>query len=85
MFQLSSTEAGAGEGTGIPAAVGAVLMKDGKVGEPGVYPPEAAVNPLEVMSLALQAAKMLGTGGSDTIHVESIDEAGTRTTLPLSF
>lgn len=85
VFELSSTKAGAGEGTGIPAAAGAVLMGAGKITEPGVLPPEAAVAPLEVMSLALGAAKKLGMDGNDSIHVESIDEAGVRTPLPLTF
>ncbi len=85
VFQLSSTSAGAGEGTGIPAAVGAVLMGRGAITRKGVFPPEAAVSPLEVMTLALSASKKLGAGGSDAVHIESIDEHGERRTLPLSF
>ena len=84
-LQLSSTTVGAGEGTGIPAAVGAALMGQGKIASKGVFPPEAAVNPLEVLSLALSASKKLGAAGGDAVHVEGIDASGVRTVLPLSF
>lgn len=85
IMQLSSSSAGAGEGTGIPAAVGAVLVGTGRIDARGVFPPEAAVRPLEVMQLAMQAAAKLGLGGGDSIHVESIDAEGQRTVLPLAF
>lgn len=32
-------------GTGIPASIGAMLLAIGKIGKPGVYPPEACVEP----------------------------------------
>ena len=85
VFELSSTSAGAGEGTGIPAAVGAALMGQGKIVDKGVFPPEVALNPFEVLSLALSASKKLGLGGGDSVHIESIDDTGARKTLPLSF
>lgn len=84
VFQLSSDGAGAGEGTGIPAAVGAVLVGRGSIKQKGVLPPEACVNPLEVLELAMKAAKALGMGGGDSVHVESIDHTGTVTVLPLA-
>ncbi|MCC6524573.1 MAG: saccharopine dehydrogenase NADP-binding domain-containing protein [Polyangiaceae bacterium] len=85
VLQLSSTSVGAGEGTGIPAAVGAAMMGRGKITAQGVFPPEAAVDPIEMMSLALSVSKKLGAGSSDSVLVESIDEAGARKTLPLAF
>ena len=85
VFQLSSTSAGAGEGTGIPAAVGAALMGQGKIALKGVFPPEAAVEPMEVMALAMSASKKLGLATGDSIHVERIDEAGTHHAIPLAF
>ncbi len=85
VFQLSSTSAGAGEGTGIPAAVGAALMGQGRIKDQGVFPPEAAVQPLEVMAMALEASKALGMAGGDSIFVERIDHAGVVTPLPLAF
>lgn len=85
VFQLSSQGAGAGEGTGIPAAVGAVMVGTGTVAQKGVLPPEACVNPLEVLALAMKAAKALGMGGGDSVHVQSIDADGVATDLPLAF
>lgn len=83
VFQLSSAGAGAGEGTGIPAAVGAALVGKGRIAERGVLPPEACVSPLEVLELAMKAAKALGKGGGDSVLLESIDHEGTVTAVPL--
>lgn len=85
VFQLSAQGAGAGEGTGIPAAVGAAMMVQGLIPQKGVFPPEACVNPLKVLELAMKAAKSLGMGGGDSIHVESIDADGNGTPIPLAF
>lgn len=85
VFQLSSAGAGAGEGTGIPAAVGAVIVGTGLVAEKGVLPPEACVNPLKVLELAMKAAKATGMGGGDNIHLQSVDADGNATDLPLAF
>jgi saccharopine dehydrogenase (NAD+, L-lysine-forming) len=85
VFQLSSTTAGAGEGTGIPAAAGAALMGQGKITRSGVFPPEAGVDPLAVLMLAFHAAGKMGQGGGDTIHIEQIDADGTVTEMPLPF
>ncbi len=62
VFSMSSTEAGAGEGTGIPAAMGAALMAAGKVGGPGVLPPEAAVDPGDLLALAGRVIPHFGLG-----------------------
>ena len=83
VFSLSSTSAGAGEGTGIPAAAGALLMAKGRITKTGVYPPEVGVDPFEVLLLALEMVKRLGKGGRDTVHIELIDAAGNRKDLPL--
>jgi len=40
-----------GEGTGIPAACGAILMQQGRASGPGVLPPEAAVRPLDFLNV----------------------------------
>jgi saccharopine dehydrogenase (NAD+, L-lysine-forming) len=85
VFQLSSRSAGAGEGTGIPAAVGAVLMARGEITRKGVFPPEAGVPAVSVLTTALEMASKLGVGGGDSIHVEMIDAAGQRTEIPLSM
>ncbi len=86
VFQLSSTSAGAGEGTGIPAAVGAILMLRGKIAGPGVLPPEAAVDPGGFLELAFLLMDRLGVragGDSGAVHVEHIGPDGTVTEIPL--
>ena len=87
VFQLSSRSAGAGEGTGVPAAAGAILMGRGQVTGQGVFPPEAGVSPLPVLMTAFQAARALGkgAGGGTSIRVEQIDADGTVTAVPLPF
>lgn len=86
VFQLSSRAAGAGEGTGIPAAVGALLMAAGKVAGPGVLPPEAGVDPGDFLPLAfdLMARLNVSAGGeSGIVHLEHIGPDGTRDVIPL--
>ena len=85
VFQLSSTTAGAGEGTGIPAAAGAALMGRGAIEQTGVFPPEAAVDPLQLIGMALHAAKGFGQGGEDSLRIEEIDADGNRKLVPLPF
>ena len=85
VFQLSSKSAGAGEGTGIPAAVGAVLMARGDIEQKGVFPPEGGIPPLAVLTTAMEMAGKLGVGGGDSIHVEMIDAQGVSQEIPLSM
>lgn len=84
-LSVSSREVGAGEGTGIPAAVGAILAARGAVSGKGVLPPEAAVRPLDVLTLAMEIVGKLGVGGGDSLLVEKVDAKGARTAVPLSF
>ena len=73
-FALSSRGQGMGEGTGIPAAIGAILMAKGSIRKKGVFPPEAAVDPLEVIALAKD---ILSSGGKGLpLIVEKTDESG---------
>jgi saccharopine dehydrogenase (NAD+, L-lysine forming) len=44
-FHMASTSQALGEGTGIPAGFGAILMAEGKIKGEGVMPPEACVEP----------------------------------------
>jgi saccharopine dehydrogenase (NAD+, L-lysine-forming) len=83
VFSLSSQSAGAGEGTGIPAAAGALMMARGAITRTGVYPPEAAGPALETLMLTASIAKKLGSGGKESIHVERIDAAGVHHDVPL--
>ncbi len=76
-FSMASVGQSMGEGTGIPAAIGAVLMQRGKITEKGVLPPEACVNPLDfllVMKNQLKLDKVTGEGSP--LIIESIDADG---------
>ena len=76
-FQMSSIGQSMGEGTGIPAAFGAILMQRGKVTEKGVLPPEACVGPLDFLGLMQEHLKLdKMTGGESPLIIESIDKDG---------
>jgi len=74
IFSTSSQKQGMGEGTGIPAALGAMLMGMGRIGGKGVFPPEGCVNPMDMFEL-VQAKVKLGRG-SASMTVEHIDHKG---------
>ncbi len=80
-----SEGAALGEGTGIPAAIGVILMQQGKVNAKGVFPPEGCVNPEDFISLA---RGMFGIGekkggASSGILVEQVDAQGKVTKLDI--
>lgn len=67
-----------GEGTGIPAAFGTMLIQKGKVKKKGVLPPEACINAmdfLQIMKETLSINENDETKKSPVIF-ESIDENG---------
>lgn len=76
VFQMSSSGMGMGEGTGIPAAMGAIMMGQGKITLKGAFPPEAAVNPMDMIQLAGELIKSSGKGDSVPIYIEQIDKDG---------
>jgi saccharopine dehydrogenase-like NADP-dependent oxidoreductase len=76
VFSMSSRGAGAGEGTGIPAALGAILMFKGSIERAGVLPPEAVVVPGEMLRLAGSVIKGTGLGEELPLTVERIDGEG---------
>jgi len=82
VFSMSSKGQGMGEGTGIPAALGAILMETGRVKRRGVNPPEACVEPLDFVELARSSVK-LGKKKGLPIVVEYIDKRGKSQTMPL--
>ncbi|MHA1248612.1 MAG: saccharopine dehydrogenase family protein, partial [Candidatus Helarchaeota archaeon] len=87
VFQMASSGGQAmGEGTGIPAAFGAVLMQQGKIKEKGIFPPEGGVNPLDFLSQMQKFLKLKKVGdekeGSPLI-IESIDANGNKKRLTL--
>ncbi|MDI6861137.1 MAG: saccharopine dehydrogenase NADP-binding domain-containing protein [Caldisericia bacterium] len=56
-FSIFSKGKGMGEGTGIPAAIGTILMSEGLVKGIGVNPPEAVLNPVDVFKLLFKIMK----------------------------
>ena len=86
VFSMASTDQALGEGTGIPAAMGAILLQQGKVEPAGVLPPEACVKPADFMALVAPVLAKLGGGGSfEGVRVEKIDEHGQVERIDLPF
>ncbi|MBI4763658.1 MAG: saccharopine dehydrogenase NADP-binding domain-containing protein [Deltaproteobacteria bacterium] len=75
IFSMSSKGQGMGEGTGIPAALGTILMATGKITEKGVFPPEVCVNPLDLLGLAKTKVKTV-VGRGFPIAIEHINKDG---------
>ncbi len=71
-----------GEGTGIPAAIGVLLMQQGKITGKGVLPPEACVNPEDVFDLA-RRMKAYGGEKEGGMFLEMVDADGRVTALKL--
>lgn len=77
VFSMASRGMGMGEGTGIPAALGSMLMGLGKITERGVFPPEAGVKPMDMLKIAQDKVKIGDKAGfSPWIVVEHIDKKG---------
>ncbi len=86
---LSSEGAGAGEGTGIPAALGAVLHRRGVLtGGAGVHAPEVVVPVDDLLTLAGEVVgKMaIGAGGGGIpLTVEHVGPDGSREVIPMAL
>ena len=84
-FHLASQSQALGEGTGIPAAAGAILMLQGKVKGKGVLPPEGCLNPTDFLELVPRLMKLdrKKEGGQSFggVIVEQVDENGRITKL----
>lgn len=77
VFSLSSIGQAMGEGTGIPAALGATLMYRGKISAKGVLPPEACIQPMDFLQLMQEALKLDHVTGEDSpLRIESINAKG---------
>ncbi|MBC7195432.1 MAG: hypothetical protein H5U37_07235 [Caldisericia bacterium] len=50
-FSIFSKGKGMGEGTGIPAAIGAILMSEGFIKDYGVFPPEGVLDPIDIFKI----------------------------------
>ncbi len=82
IFSMSSRGQGMGEGTGVPAALGTMLMATGKVKHEGVNPPEGCVDPLDLLELA-RTKVSLGDRKGLPIVIEHIDKDGKSKRLDL--
>jgi saccharopine dehydrogenase (NAD+, L-lysine-forming) len=82
IFSMSSRGQGMGEGTGVPAALGTMLMATGKVKPEGVNPPEGCVDPLDLLELA-RTKVSLGDRKGLPVVIEHIDKDGKSKRLDL--
>ena len=85
---LSSQGAGAGEGTGIPAALGRGTPPARVPGaRPGVHPPEAIVPVGELLDLAgiVVGHMSIGDGHGIPLTVEHIGPDGSREIVPMAL
>lgn len=86
-FHLASRSEAIGEGTGIPAALGVILMQQGKISTKGVQPPEGCINPTDLLALVPQVMKLDSKkeGGESFggVIVQQIDENGTITNIDI--
>jgi saccharopine dehydrogenase (NAD+, L-lysine-forming) len=85
-FHMVSTHQALGEGTGIPAAMGAILMQRGQVQGKGIRPPEACINPSEFLPFAVQMfaqdAASKGTKAEGFL-IDRVDEQGHSTRMSM--
>ncbi len=86
-FHMASGSQALGEGTGIPAAVGAMLMVQGKMTEKGVLPPEACINPMDFIELITPVMNLDEKKEEDDsfsgVIVQHIDSSGNVTELDI--
>lgn len=86
-FHLASRSEALGEGTGIPAAMGVLLVLMGKVKAKGALPPEGCINPLDLLELVPKVMKLDSKkeGGESFggVIVQQIDENGKITNISL--
>ncbi|MBN2156638.1 MAG: SDR family NAD(P)-dependent oxidoreductase [Candidatus Lokiarchaeota archaeon] len=90
IFSLVSEGAGKGqamgEGTGIPCALGALLLLRGKIKNgPGVLPPEASVNAMEFLSLMREIMQIDGKDKTkkSPLIIQKVDEMGRIETIDI--
>lgn len=77
---MFSGESGLGDGTGIPAAIGVMLMEQGKVTAKGVLPPEGCIDTNDFMAVSMnvmsESAKDRGGKRNASIVFETIHADG---------
>ncbi len=86
-FHLASRSEALGEGTGIPAAMGVLLMQMGKITTKGIMPPEGCINPNDLLELVPKVMKLDSKkeGGESFggVIVQQIDENGKITKIDI--
>jgi saccharopine dehydrogenase (NAD+, L-lysine-forming) len=85
-FHMASDSQALGEGTGIPAALGAILLQQGKISRKGIFPPEGGINPLDFVSLIpaiLERNRAANPTQSAQLLIDIIDEEGKKTTMDM--
>ena len=83
---MASEGAALGEGTGVPAAMGVILMDQGKITAKGVLPPEGCVDPNDFVSLRKTMKPVKKKGRKKVVEVlyaERIDGSGRVTRIDL--
>ena len=76
---MASEGAALGEGTGVPAAMGVILMDQGKITAKGVLPPEGCVDPNDIIRLrsTMKPVKKKGRKKAvELLYAERIDARG---------
>ncbi len=76
---MASEGAALGEGTGIPAAMGVMLMREGKITAKGVLPPEGCVDPNDFLELRSRMRAIPRWGRKkavEVLYVEKVDARG---------
>jgi len=86
-FHMASKSQALGEGTGIPAAMGGILMQQGKIIQKGVLPPEACIDPNDFIQLISTVMKLDQKETNDDsfggVIVQKVDEKGQIETLKI--
>lgn len=79
LHTYSSSQA-LGEGTGIPAAAGAIMMQQGKVSGRGVIPPEGCIQPRAFIDVYLPLMEASdtdsGKSGESSLLIEQVNARG---------
>jgi len=77
VFSLASEGEAMGEGTGIPVALGAIMLQRGLIQEKGVLPPEACVDPLGFLGVMQEHLNLESVSSkASPLTIESIDHTG---------
>ena len=87
-FHLFSDSEGLGEGTGIPAAVGAIMLNRGLIKGTGVMPPEACISAIDFLKTTSEIYDLTGkkkdTDSTGQVMLEMVDKDGTVTNIDIS-